>query len=135
MRTTYDGLTALVAEDSGVIRKGLKLCLEELGFAVLEAGDGQEALRTMHDKPVDLAFTDIVMPVMDGFELCQEVRKTPELRHVPMVVVSTYCDGNHIIRALRVGADDYVTKPIEKGLVRRVVARVLTPTFEGRDHG
>jgi two-component system alkaline phosphatase synthesis response regulator PhoP len=74
------------------------------------------------------------MPEMDGFELCQEVRKDPELVNTPIVVASTHHDARYVVQALRLGADDYIPKPVEPRLLRQVVERVLTPTFQEAGH-
>lgn len=123
----FEGLKALAVDDYENTRKKLVNILQHLGMKVLEAANGVEALETLRRDKVDLIFTDIVMPEMDGFELCVEVRKIPDLSEIPIVVVSTHVDGNYIIKALRTGADDYLSKPIEADLAEKVIARILTP--------
>ena len=135
MGKTVEGLNVLVVDDYPSIRARLVETLKEMGCEITEAGNGVEAIESLRTKPFDLLFTDIVMPEMDGFELCEEVRKNPDLLNLPIVVVSTHYDSNYIIKALRLGADDYVPKPIEPDLVRKVVARVLTPTRQEGNHG
>lgn len=127
MATPFVGLRALVVDDYDNMRARLKVTLEQLGVATVEAANGYEALEQLRAAPVDLVLTDIVMPEMDGFELCEEVRHQPEWNNLPIVVVSTHYDTKYIVRALRLGADDYVPKPIDKDLVERVIARVMTP--------
>jgi CheY-like chemotaxis protein len=127
MAGKFEGLKALVVDDYENTRKRLVNELVRLGLGVTEAANGLEALDILRGTPFDLIFTDIVMPEMDGFELCEEVRKTPEFRDIPIVVVSTHVDGNYIIKALRLGADDYLSKPIEAELVEKVIARITVP--------
>ncbi len=122
----FEGLKALAVDDYENTRKKLVVILQHLGLQVLEAANGLEALEVLRTEKVDIIFTDIVMPEMDGFELCIEIRKIPELRTLPIVVVSTHVDGNYIIKGLRTGADDYISKPIEPDLVERVIARITT---------
>lgn len=126
MPGTFEGLKALAVDDYENTRKKLVVILQHLGITVLEAANGVEALEILRTSKVDLVFTDIVMPEMDGFELCFEIRKIPELRDLPIVVVSTHVDGNYIIKGLRTGADDYISKPIEMDLVEKVIARITT---------
>lgn len=135
MSGEFDGLKALVVDDYESMRKRLVNVLEQLGCETAEAANGFEAMTALRENAFDLLFTDIVMPEMDGFELCEEVRKTPELLDMGVIVVSTHYDTNYIIKALRLGADDYLPKPIELDLVRRVIARVLTPTLQGANDG
>lgn len=123
----FEGLRTLAVDDYENTRKKLVVILQKLGMTVIEAGNGVEALEALRKEKVDLIFTDIVMPEMDGFELCVEIRKIPSLSETPIVVVSTHVDGNYIIKALRTGADDYLSKPIEPELAEKVIARILTP--------
>jgi PleD family two-component response regulator len=126
----FEGMKVLVVDDYENTRKKLVVELQKLGIAVSEAANGLEALDVLRSGvKFDAIFTDIVMPEMDGFELCEDVRNVSELRAVPIVVVSTHVDGSYIMKALRVGADDYISKPIEAELVQRVMARVLTPVL------
>ncbi|MBI5179453.1 MAG: response regulator [Nitrospinae bacterium] len=127
MAGRFEGLKSLVVDDYENTRKRLVNQLQKFGLAVTEASNGVEALEILRKQKFDLIFTDIVMPEMDGFELCEEVRKIPETRAIPIVVVSTHVDGNYIIKALRMGADDYLSKPIEEGLVEKVIARITAP--------
>ena len=73
-----------------------------------------------------MVFTDLVMPEMDGFELCEEIRRRPAFRTLPIVVVSTHRDAAYVIQALRCGADDYLNKPFSASLAQRVIERIMT---------
>lgn len=119
-------LRALVVEDFRTMRKAVVGILESLGMTVLEAGNGLEALEILDREKVDLVFTDLVMPEMDGFELCEEIRRRANLRHLPVVVISTHRDAQYVVRALRTGADDYLTKPFTAPLAERVVERAMS---------
>ena len=121
----------LVVDDYENMRKRLCASLQRLGVHVAEATNGVEALERLRAEPFDIVFTDIVMPEMDGFELCEEIRDSAELNHLAIVVVSTHYDARYIIRALRLGADDYLPKPIEDSLVEQVYDRVTTPVSLG----
>lgn len=120
----FAGLRTLVVDDYETVRRRLTAALTKLGVAVVEAGDGHEALEILGRERFDIVLTDLVMPEMDGFELCAEIRASPSLRGLPIVVVSTHRDARHIVRALRLGADDYVPKPASAELLRKVLARV-----------
>lgn len=119
-------LRVLVVEDYVTIRKAVIQVLKTLHMTILEAGNGLEALDVLEREPVDAVFTDLVMPEMDGFELCEEIRRRPALRHLPVIVISTHRDAQYVVRALRMGADDYLTKPFTAPLAERVVERAMS---------
>lgn len=129
MNTPFKGLKALLTDDYESIRRVLGEELRALGFQVVEAADGAAALENLSKQSFDILFTDLVMPEMDGFELCEEVRKTPEIQNLPIIVISTHCDADYIMKAIRLGADDYVAKPIDARLLEKVIRRSLTPTI------
>ncbi|MFH1075387.1 MAG: response regulator [Pseudomonadota bacterium] len=130
MTLPFENLKVLLADDYESIRKRLSHDLQRLGFKVVEASNGFEALTKLRSEKFDILFTDLVMPEMDGFELCEEVRKMPDIQAIPIVVVSTHCDNEYILKALRLGADDYVTKPIDAVLLEKVVRRAMIPTLQ-----
>jgi len=119
-------LKALIVEDFAAMRRAVSEVLGSLNMEVVEAGNGVEALKILDAEPVDVVFSDLVMPEMDGFELCEEIRRRPNIRHLPMVVISTHRDAHYVIRALRCGADDYLSKPFTAGLAERVIERVMS---------
>jgi CheY-like chemotaxis protein len=129
MSVKLEGLKVLVVDDYENTRKKLVVGLQRLGMSILEASNGLEALDVLRKEKVDAIFTDIVMPEMDGFELCEDVRNIPELRSIPIIVVSTHVDSSYIMKALRVGADDYLPKPIELDLVEKVMTRIMLPVL------
>lgn len=130
MTKPFENLKVLLADDYESIRKRLSEDLQRLGLAVSEAANGFEALSKLRSEPFDMLFTDLVMPEMDGFELCEEVRKIPQIQAIPIVVISTHCENEYILKALRLGADDYVSKPIDVDLLEKVIRRALTPTLQ-----
>lgn len=119
-------MRALVVEDFEKMRRNAVAILNELGMTTLEAANGLEALDLLSRETVDIVFTDLVMPEMDGFELCEEIRRRPSVRHLPVIVISTHRDAQYVVQALRRGADDYLTKPFTADLAKRVVERVLS---------
>lgn len=117
-------LKALVVEDFETMRKAVVKVLGSLNISVVEASNGVEALKILDSEPVDIVFSDLVMPEMDGFELCEEIRRRANIRHLPVIVTSTHRDAHYVVRALRCGADDYLTKPFTAQLAERIVERV-----------
>ena len=109
---------ALVVEDDGNIAELLRLYLEKDGFEVFQAADGGEGLRMAREKSPDLILLDIMMPVMDGWLVCSEIRKTSR---VPIIMLTAKGETFDKINGLEMGADDYVTKPFE---VKELMARI-----------
>lgn len=111
----------LVVDDDPDIRDILKLTLAEEDYEVLEAKDGEEALRTIAAKPLDLVLLDYRIPKIDGREVCRRVKKDLLLRHLPIVMVTGKGDINDKVTGIDAGADDYVVKPFEpKELLARI---------------
>lgn len=98
----------LVADDDADIREVLRLYLENAGYAVSEAADGNEALDLLQREQVDLCLLDIMMPGMDGYQVLRNVRKTSP---VPVIVISAKGQDPEKILGLELGADDYLVKP------------------------
>ena len=98
----------LAVEDDERIRSAVKLALEDEGWTVEAAGSGEEALDLFGREPCDVVLIDIMLPGMDGFELCRSVRRTSD---VPIVMVTARADTHDVVAGLEAGADDYLTKP------------------------
>ncbi|GAA1412392.1 response regulator [Oerskovia jenensis] len=105
-------MRALVIDDSRVMRRIVASTLKGLGFEIAEAGDGRAALDLLEaGERFDLACVDWNMPVMDGLELVQEVRKRRDWRDLTLMMVTTESEQNQIVRALAAGAHEYLIKP------------------------
>ncbi len=111
----------LIVDDDPDIRDILKITLSEENYDVIEAGDGEEALKIIESKPLDLVLVDYKMPKMDGRELCRRVKKDLLLSHLPIIMVTGKGDINDKVNGIDAGADDYVVKPFEpKELLARI---------------
>jgi CheY-like chemotaxis protein len=119
-------LKALVVEDFETMRNLIAKVLGSLNIKIIEAVNGIEALKVLDDESVDIVLTDLVMPEMDGFELCEEIRRRSNIRHLPIIVISTHRDAKYVVQALRCGADDYLTKPFTAALAERIIERVMS---------
>jgi two-component system OmpR family response regulator len=108
----------LLADDDGHIREVVRYALTRAGHAVLEACDGDEALRLACEAPVDLVLLDIVMPGLDGLEVCRRLRARGDL---PVLFLTSRDDEVDRVLGLELGGDDYLTKPFSP---RELVARV-----------
>ena len=109
---------ALVVEDDSNIAELLRLYLEKDGFEVLHAADGGEGIRIARENEPDLILLDIMLPVVDGWVVCSEVRKSSQ---VPIIMLTAKGETFDKINGLEMGADDYVTKPFE---VKELMARI-----------
>lgn len=115
--------TVLIVEDEAAIVTMLRYNLEREGMQVVEAGDGDEALKIMAETHVDLVLLDWMLPVMSGIEVCRQIRRKPESRDLPVIMVTARGEEGDRIRGLDTGADDYVTKPFAIGeLLARIRA-------------
>jgi two-component system response regulator PilR (NtrC family) len=126
--------TVLVVDDEKAMREFLTVLLEKEGHAVVAASDGEEALRVVAERPIDLVISDLRMPKMDGIGLLAGIRERhPDL---PLIMVTAYASSESTIQAMRLGADDYITKPFRVSEIRLVVEKALAriPLAE-RDHG
>lgn len=112
--------TILVVDDDPHIRELVGVFLREEGFSVLEAADGREALVLLETTRADLVILDIMMPNMDGWQLCRELR---ELYDTPMLMLTAKGETSQKIKGFQLGTDDYLVKPFEPlELVARVKA-------------
>lgn len=108
----------LLAEDDVALRKMLRLNFVKEGWFVLEAPDGEEALRLAQNNRIDAAILDVMMPKLDGFAVCQRLRLEGD--KVPVLFLTAKNDGSERVEGLRIGADDYLGKPfnLEELLLR-----------------
>jgi eukaryotic-like serine/threonine-protein kinase len=107
----------LVVEDEDVIRAYLAERLREAGFQVSEAGDGAEALQLLEDGVYDLILLDVMMPEVSGLDLLQALREEYSAADLPVIMVTGLGSSEDMVHALRLGANDYVTKPLDMPVV------------------
>lgn len=103
----------LIVEDSLTQIKLLRSILEKGGYIVDSATNGIKAMEGVHQKRPDLIITDIIMPEMDGFALCTALKGDPELKHIPVLLLTSLSDPQDVIKGLQAGADNFLTKPYE----------------------
>jgi len=101
----------LAVDDSASMRKMVSFTLEQAGFEVVQASDGQEALRVAGGKAVDLVLTDVHMPGMDGIELIKALRALPDYRHTPILTLTTESSAEKKAQAKTAGATGWIVKP------------------------
>lgn len=118
----------LIVDDSVILRTAIKKVVKLAGVSedhIFEAGNGQEALDLLETVWVDLVLLDLNMPVMDGEQFAQELRKKPELNDVAVVVVSTESNKARLERMCELGVVDTLHKPFEPEDLRRLISTVL----------
>ena len=108
-----NGPSILLVEDEENLHEALKLNLELEGYQVSSAWDGTEALRVLEQEHFELIILDIMMPVMDGYQLLEKLRKNKETELIPLIFVTAKVNFNDKIKGLELGADDYIVKPFE----------------------
>ena len=123
----------LIADDLPDLLQALKETLEREGFIVTAVGDGEAALAAIRAEPPDIAVLDLMMPRKNGFDVCRALRDDPLLENLPVVILSASGSRESKIEGLDLGADDFITKPVD---VRELLARIrmiLKRTRQGLD--
>lgn len=108
----------LIVEDEANIRELLRLYLEREGYSVVEAENGVEGVKYWKSEKPDMLLLDVMMPVMDGWAVCKEIRESSD---VPIIMLTAKGETNDRVNGLEMGADDYIVKPLD---MREVIARV-----------
>ena len=129
--TIYAVIRILAVEDDERIRAVVRLGLEDEGWQVEEAPTGEEAIELFKRTPADVVLIDIMLPGIDGFEVCRNLRRVSD---VPIIMVTARDDTHDVVAGLEAGADDYLTKPFAtKELSARI--RALIRRARAADHG
>nr|WP_193172411.1 phosphate regulon transcriptional regulator PhoB [Nisaea nitritireducens] len=123
----------LIVEDEAPIVTLLRYNLEREGFEVLEAGDGEEAMLLAMEKSPDLILLDWMLPLLSGVEVCRRLRRTPETKGIPVIMLTARGDEGDRIRGLNAGADDYITKPFSPSELIARIRAVLRRTRPASD--
>ncbi len=119
----------LIVDDQHALRVLLKRHLEKAGFEVLQAEDGAKALSLFKKEPVDLVFLDVMMPQMDGIEVCRQIRALPPEKNgkVPIVMCTGKGQRQDVMDAVQAGATDYIVKPFTRETILEKAEKVLAP--------
>lgn len=115
--------TILVVEDEKSIAKLIKYNLEKNGYEVLIAKNGEDALKSLNNKSISLALLDIMLPDIDGLEICKQIKLDGNAKHIPIIMLTAKSEEIDRIVGFELGADDYITKPFSpRELVLRIKA-------------
>lgn len=117
--------TVLAVDDSASMRQMVSFTLKGAGYEVIEANDGQDALTKAKSNSPDLVLTDVNMPIMDGITLIQELRKLPNYKHVPMLMLTTESAGDKKAQGKAAGATGWLVKPFNPDQLIATIKKVL----------
>ena len=122
----------LIVEDEAALVELLRYNLEKEGFRVTSAADGEEALSAIAENPPDLVILDWMLPLVSGLEVCRQIRRKPETRELPVIMLTARGEEADRVRGLEGGADDYISKPFSPS---ELVARVRAVMRRSRPAG
>jgi len=117
----------LIVEDKATSRELLRTVLEQQGYAVDEASDGEEALRKIREQPPDLVLLDLQIPTRNGYDVVREVRQDPRLQAVPVVAVTASAMQGDREKVLAAGFTAYIAKPVSLVQLRHEINQLLGP--------
>ncbi len=121
--STLNRPLVLVVEDEAALLTMLRYNLERNGFRVEEAANGEEAIARIAEERPDLVLLDWMLPVLSGIEVCRQIRRQPDTRTLPVIMLTARTEDQDAVRALNTGADDYITKPFAlEALMARIRA-------------
>ena len=125
----------LIVEDSPTQAEQLKHLLEESGYLVAVASNGREALINLAQQKPLLIISDIVMPVMDGYEMCANVKRDPELKEIPVMLLTSLSEAEDVIKGLQCGADNFIGKPYDQEYLLARIEDIITTRALRRNEG
>jgi twitching motility two-component system response regulator PilH len=117
--------TVLVVDDSPMLRQMVSDLLKKSGLAVVQAGDGIEAMEKIEADPPDLVVMDIVMPRMNGYELCRWIKNNPKTQNIPVIMCSTKNEEFDRYWGMKQGGDAYIAKPFHPEEMIQAVKQLL----------
>ncbi|WP_457641140.1 chemotaxis response regulator CheY [Persephonella sp.] len=126
MALSDKNMKILVVDDMATMRKIIKGLLEQLGFKNIdEAEDGKVALQKLKNSKYDFVITDWNMPNMTGLELVQEIRKDPQLKHLPVLMVTAEAKKENVLLAIKAGVNNYIVKPFTAEVLKEKIEKIF----------
>ena len=116
----------VIADDSPVQLEALRYELEKNGHRVRSGINGMEALEHVRSSPPDLIISDVIMPIMNGYEFCREIRKNPAYERIPVILLTALTDTQDVALALESGADSFITKPFNSEYLQVRIRQILS---------
>lgn len=121
----------LIVEDDDDIRELVGFNLEMSGFSVIKCSNGEDGLEKIEKEKPDLVLLDVMLPGIDGFEVCRRIKKNQNIRETPVLMLTARTDDEDIINGLETGADDYITKPFRPKILLAKVKTALRRSNQG----
>jgi putative two-component system response regulator len=106
--------TILVADDQAANRELLEELLTTQGFTVITVSDGADVIQELVRTPVDLVLMDVIMPGLTGFQACEKIKNNPDTYLIPVILITALCDRQNRIEGIKVGADDFLSRPVDR---------------------
>lgn len=125
--------TILIVDDEEDIRELVELNLRREGFNVIGSETGEQALKLVRSQPPDLIVLDLMLPGIDGLEVCREIKSDPRTKQIPIVMLTAKGEEADIVTGLELGADDYMTKPFSGKVLLARIRRLLRKKTEVAD--
>lgn len=116
----------LIVEDEESLLKLESILLSSKGYNVTGVMDGRSALEEVRINKPDLVLLDIMLPEIDGFEVCRQIKENPETRHIPVVMLTAKKNSQDLARGQQVGCDSYITKPFKSSKVLDTIQELLS---------
>lgn len=115
----------LIVEDEESLLKLESILLTTKGYLVHGATSGTAALEAVADEPPDLILLDVMLPEMDGFTVCEQLKKDPATKDIPVIMLTARKSPEDLARGEEVGADQYITKPFKSAMVMEVIEKMI----------
>lgn len=119
------GKKILIADDEEDVKVVVQLFLESKGYDIVTAYDGLDAMDRAREEKPDLIILDVMMPIIDGFEVCKKLKEDPDLQDIPVVMLSASSHAESKQRGLEVGAVDYIVKPFDPEKLQAIIEGIL----------
>lgn len=126
------GPRILIVEDNENFRTFLSRSLSDT-YSVIEAGDGKAALEVLASNNIDIVISDVMMPVMDGIELCKAIKNDIRFSHIPIIMLTAIQNEDILIRSLKEGADEYISKPFDIEVLNLKIQKILSWSKDSRE--
>lgn len=128
-------LSILIVDDEETLRFLVRMTLVQADYDVVEAESGEEGLRVIQEQKPDLVILDVMMPGIDGFEVCRRIRQDPVVNGIPIIMLSAHSDPHYRQQGRKAGANAYLTKPVNRDELLWRVAEELRPDNDSSNLG
>jgi DNA-binding response OmpR family regulator len=116
-------ISILIVEDSLTILQMASDALESVGYRVLQASNGEDALQIAAEQQPHVILLDVILPKMNGYQVCRQIKSTPETAHIPVIMITSKSKESDRFWGMEQGADDYITKPFEIQALLDIIQR------------